>query len=121
MNSESANVHARRTEKDDHRPRLFAIASEMSEPDERNNDVPAAGMEALRCVSDLRDGNPTSYPSIRTLVGGMAHAQSLTSDPRVGAIRTFSSASSVVPIHIMYEPTRWVTCKARGGRDGSAG
>ena len=54
-------------------------------------------------------------------LGGMAHAQSLKSDPRDAAKWTFSSDSSVVPIQTMYELVSAVTCRARGGNDGWEG
>lgn len=60
----------------------------------------------------------------RTLLfgpGGMAHAQSLRSEPRDAARWTVSSDSSVVPTQTMYEPVNAVICSARGGREGWLG
>lgn len=59
----------------------------------------------------------------RTLLGsgGIAHAQSLKSDPREAAKWTVSSDSSVVPTQIIYDPVNAVTCSAKGGSDGCSG
>jgi hypothetical protein len=54
-----------------------------------------------------------------TILGGMAHAQSLHKLPCQQAFSTSAGEHSVVPIHIMYESTSRVTCKARAGREGS--
>ena len=55
-----------------------------------------------------------------TLSGGIAHAQSRTREPCIGARCAFSSLSSVVPTQIMHEFTSCVHCSTSAGSDGSA-
>jgi hypothetical protein len=55
----------------------------------------------------------------RTVFGGMAHAQSLHKLPFEQAFSISAEEHSVVPIHIMWESTSRVTCKASAGREGS--
>lgn len=54
-----------------------------------------------------------------TVVGGIAHAQSLHKLPCKQALPTSAGEHSVVPIHIICESTSRITCKARAGSDGS--
>ena len=57
----------------------------------------------------------------RTVLGGIAHAQSLHRLPCEQAFPTSPGEQSVTPTHIIYESTSRVTCKATAGREGSDG
>ena len=74
------------------------------------------------CSSLYRTSSQYSCPFIKmepTVLGGIAHAQSLHKLPCEQAFSTSAGEHSVVPIHIICESTSRVTCKASAGREGS--
>lgn len=98
-------------------PKRWAIDSATSELDDRNKEAAGACVPAFTAHA-----SQYSRPFIKmepTVLGGMAHAQSLHKLPCEQAFSTLAGEHSVVPIHIIRESTSRVTCKASAGREGS--